>query len=271
MKLFPTPRPNSAITGAHYFLDGVSLLWRRELRPYILVPLAVNLLLFAVLTAVLVHYFGEIGTWLQDYLPAWLEWLAWIAWIVLGAIALLVYGYSFNMITNIIAAPFYGLLAEKVEQLVSGEDVPEESLLRMIPRVTWREIIKLTYFIVRGIFIILLILLVAMIPIINIIAPFIGLLWSAWSMAIQYADYAADNHQIAFPELRLRLRKRLYSTLGFGGMVMGCSIVPVLNIVAMPAAVTGGTLLWLNELKVRAELGAPEVTDHIEHGKRSGR
>jgi CysZ protein len=242
---------NNLISGAGYFVDGIHLLWRRELRAYILVPLAINLVIFGVITSVAFHYFGDLLTWLQSYLPTWLEWLAWLAWIVLGAVGLLIYGYSFNMITNIVAAPFYGLLAEKVELLLCGEELPQESLLHMLPRVTWREIMKLTYFIVRGIFIILLMLLVAFIPVINITAPLIGLAWSAWSMSIQYADYAADNHQVPFDNLRYRLRNNLYSTLGFGGMVMGCSIIPVINIFAMPAAVTGGTLFWLNELKLQ--------------------
>ncbi len=239
------PAKNNLFTGMSYFIDGMRLLLRPELRAYILVPLLVNMLLFAVLTGLAIHYFGDLLAWMQGLLPTWLEWLAWLAWIVIGAVALLIYGYSFNMITNIIAAPFYGLLSEKVEELLTGEQLPPETLLHMIPRVTWREIIKLTYFIVRGIFIILLMILVAFIPVINICAPLIGLAWSAWSMSIQYADYAADNHQTPFNILRYQLRCKLYSTLGFGGMVMGCSIVPVLNIIAMPAAVIGGTMFWL--------------------------
>lgn len=247
--MYPRTGKNNIALGASYFLDGIKLLWRKELRPYILVPLVINMLLFVVLTVLAVQYFGELLIWSQGFLPEWLEWLAWIAWFVLGAVALLIYGYSFNVITNLIAAPFYGLLAEKAEELLCGEALPDESLARMIPRVTWREIIKLTYFVLRGIFIILLIILVSFIPVINVLAPLIGLLWSAWSMSIQYADYAADNHQTGFEDLRFRLRNRIYSTVGFGGMVMGCSIIPVVNVFAMPAAVTGGTLFWLNELK----------------------
>lgn len=244
-----TSARNNVISGAAYFVEGMRLLWRPQLRPYIIVPLAVNLFLFAILTVVFIQYLGDSLDWLQGHLPTWLNWLAWVAWFVLGAIVLLVYGYSFNIITNILAAPFYGFLAEKVEQMLCGEELPPETLLHMIPRVTWREIIKLSYFIARGIFIILLMILIAFLPIINIAAPLIGLLWSAWSMTIQYADYAADNHQLPFHQLRRRLRTNIYSTLGFGGIVMGCSVVPVLNIFAGPAAVTGGTLLWMNELK----------------------
>ncbi len=68
-------------------------------------------------------------------------------------------------------------------------------------------------------------------------------------MAIQYVDYAADNHQTDFVTLRKMLRKRRYSSIGFGGTVMGCSMIPVLNILSMPAAVIGGTLFWVNEIK----------------------
>lgn len=68
-------------------------------------------------------------------------------------------------------------------------------------------------------------------------------------MAIQYVDYAADNHQTDFAVLRKMLRKRRYSSIGFGGAVMACSIVPFFNIIAMPAAVIGGTLFWVNEIK----------------------
>lgn len=68
-------------------------------------------------------------------------------------------------------------------------------------------------------------------------------------MTIQYSDYAADNNQIHFRYLRKKLRKRIYSSIGFGGTVMGCSMIPFINIVAMPVAVIGGTLFWINELK----------------------
>lgn len=68
-------------------------------------------------------------------------------------------------------------------------------------------------------------------------------------MSIQYVDYSADNHQTEFVTLRKMLRKRRYSSVGFGGTVMLCSMVPVLNIIAMPAAVIGGTLFWVNEIK----------------------
>ena len=81
-------------------------------------------------------------------------------------------------------------------------------------------------------------------------------------MSIQYADYAADNNQLAFRPLRSCLWDKKYSSLGFGGFTMLCSITPIVNIFAMPVAVIGGTLFWLRELK-SCQLGACELEfDH---------
>ena len=64
---------NSILTGASYFIEGIRLLWHRQLRAYILVPLLVNVVLFAVLTSVLISYLGmftngfdiEVADWLR--------------------------------------------------------------------------------------------------------------------------------------------------------------------------------------------------------------
>lgn len=251
---------NNLMTGAGYFSKGIKLLLHPQLRAYILVPLTINVFLFVVLTAVLIHYFSAVMESLTFDPPTWLpfaEILFDIATvllgIVLGVLVLIVYGYSFNVITNIIAGPFYGILSEKTELLLNGTGPPPEKLVTMVPRIVLRELTKLLYFLTRGVVVILVILLIGTIPVVNVIAPLVGLGWGAWSMAIQYADYPADNHQKAFSDLRNRLSQKMYSSFGFGGMIMLCSVVPVLNIVAMPAAVTGGTLFWLDELSACRE------------------
>lgn len=253
-------QPNNLTTGAQYFVQGINLLWHPQLRLYILIPLLVNCILFVGLTSIFISYFnywanlltGSIEVdagWFTSILMWVFDALAWIGLLVLGVMFLIVYGYSFNVITNIIAAPFYGLLAEKAEMLLTGKAGDGEPLAQMIPRVIGREISKLWYFLSRGFIIMLIVLLLSTIPLINLIAPLIGIMWGAWSMAIQYGDYAADNNRLEFKALRRRLWKKKYSSLGFGGIVMGCSVVPILNIFAMPAAVTGGTIYWVKELK----------------------
>lgn len=245
----PSLSQNNLAAGIFYFREGLRLIWRPELRLYIVVPLLVNCVLFVALTSVLVHFYGGLLDSLLHTLPSWLAPLAWIAWIVFGILMLIVYGYSFNMITNIIAAPFYGLLAAKAEFLLTGVEPPEESLGKLIPRVFVREIAKLLYFLSRGIIVVLLVLFLATIPGLNLLSPVVGVAWGAWSMSVQYADYAGDNNQLGFKPLRNCLWNKKYSSMGFGGIIMLVSIIPVLNIVAMPVAVVGGTLFWLRELK----------------------
>ena len=245
-------RPHHLLRGARYFVDGLKLLWHPQLRPYLLVPIAVNCVLFIGLTALLVHYYDAFITWEWQF-PVWLSFLEklfkWLAWFLVATTLIISYGYFFNVITNILAAPFYGLLAQRAELLLTGSEPPDESWAHMIPRTLGRELIKLWYFLVRGALVLLLMLLLATLGPLGVLAPVVGLIWGAWSMAIQYADYPADNHRTPFHLLRKRLRRRRYSSLGLGGVVMGASMIPVVNIFAMPAAVTGGTLLWVNELR----------------------
>lgn len=243
---------NSLISGARYFARGLRLLLHPQLRWFVLVPIAINCVLFVVLTTVLLQYFSHIGDWhlpLPEILQFLEKTLKWVAWFLVVVVLLIAYGYSFNIITNIFAAPFYGVLSQKVEELVTGQPVADEPLIKMIPRTMLRELQKLLYFITRGIFVFLVMLLLGLTFILNFLVPVVGTLWSAWSMAIQYVDYAADNHQTDFAMLRKMLRKRRYSSIGFGGTVMACSMVPFFNIIAIPAAVIGGTLFWVNEIK----------------------
>lgn len=257
---------NNWITGARYMIDGARLLWHPKLRIYILVPLLVNCLLFVALTFTALSYYWAVVGAGDSFIPSWMqpiiEPFKWFVWFIVAVIFLIGYAYSFNLITNIIAAPFYGFLAEASEKVLTGKSLPEESLGAMLVRVLLRELNKLLYFLGRGILVLLVMVLVGFIPVLQVAAPLIGIAWGAWSMAIQYADYAADNNKLPFSVMCNALGSRLHSSMGFGGCVMACSVIPIVNIFAMPAAVTGGTLFWLNELKAAS---APDLFD--EHQK----
>lgn len=228
--------------GAGYLAEGIRLLTHPRLRLFVLVPVLVNAVLFVILTTALVQQFTALLNWFMEWLPNWLDFMAWVLGVLVALFVVLVYGYSFSMITNVIAAPFYGFLAEKAEELTTGQTLDGESLLQMIPRTVLRELRKLWYFLWRSLFFLIL----SLVP---LVGPLIAAIWGAWSMSIQYSDYAADNHQTAFVRLRQLLATRLYSALGFGAVVMLGMMVPVLNIFIMPAAVIGGTLFWIREMR----------------------
>lgn len=228
--------PGSAID---YFLDGARLVINPGFRRFILIPLLVNLIIFILITVVLIYAFQDVFTWIVAWTPSWLHWLTWILWPLIGFIFLILYGYSFNIITNIIAAPFFGILAGKIEAHLTGIDPPDEPWGQLIPRTVKRELTKFWYFISRGFLIFLLIVIVFFIPGVNLAGVVIGTLWGCWCMAIQYMDYPADNHQIRFRSLRRKLNQQPLTSYSYGGLILVSSMVPVLNIVITPIAVAG--------------------------------
>ena len=95
--------------------------------------------------------------------------------------------YTFTVLANIIAAPFNGLLAARVEKLAAPSSVPP----RPPAELTWqelalsplRELSKLLYFIGWAI----PLLILSFVPVVNMAAPVLWMLFSAWMLALEYA------------------------------------------------------------------------------------
>ena len=92
-------------------------------------------------------------------------------------------------------------------------------------------------------------LILSIIPVVNAIAPFAWIIFGGWMMAIQYADYAADNNQISFEDLRRRLDKSPFQAVLFGVIVYFLVAIPIINLILIPVAVAGGTVFWVTHLR----------------------
>ena len=236
---------NNPVLGAMYFLRGLALITKPEIRRFVVIPLLVNVTLFA---GLIVFGAGQLETMLAAMLPDWLDWLTWllVPLFVLAALAILF--FAFNMVGNLIAAPFNGLLAEAVEKHLRGREVAETTdwsmLLRDLSRTLSSELRKLAYIAVRA----LPVLALFLIPLVNTAAPVLWLLLSSWLLVLSYADYPMANHGLSFPEQRARLSEHRYLALGFGGAVMIALAIPVLNFIVIPCAVAGATAMWVEHL-----------------------
>lgn len=235
--------------GINHLIKGVGLIMQPRLRRFVLVPLGINVALFVALIGLMGYWFGELINYLLSFLPGWLSWLEYVLWPVFAATTLLLVFYTFALLANLIAAPFNGLLAEAVEKHLTGQSLDDVGGWREALKDLWpslkSELVKLRYFIVRAIP--LLILLI--IPGINIVGTFLWLLFSAWMLTIEYMDYPMANHRLLFPEQQQRLKQRRLLGLGFGGSVTLLTMIPVVNFIAMPAAVAGATSAWVRDLK----------------------
>ncbi|SCZ49335.1 sulfate transporter CysZ [Thiohalomonas denitrificans] len=239
--------------GASSFFRGVRLLTEPGLKRFVAIPLAINVAVFSLLLWVALDQFGALIDYLLPQLPEWLAWLAWLAWLswllwaVFGIAALVLIFFSFSIIANLIAAPFNGFLAEAVERHLTGRPANSggglTAALKAAPGAVIDELGKLLYFAKWAVPMLLLFL----IPGINLIAPFAWMAFSAWMLAVEYSDYPLGNHGLKAREQRQRLGAHRPMALGFGGVVLVTTMIPIVNFLVMPAAVAGATVMWVQE------------------------
>lgn len=235
------------MNGFHYFLRGLDMLFRSGLRRYVVVPLLINTLLFGGFLWFGVHEFSALLHWLTDGLPTWLKWLSGLLWLFFAFAAVVIVTYAFALVANLIAAPFNGLLSEKVEQSLTGSVAESHtgllSALSEGPRAIKRQVQYLFYYVPRA----LMMLVLFLVPLVHLIASPCWFLFNGWMMSVQYMDYPMDNHRVPFDEMRVKLKAKRATHLSFGSIVMFATMIPVLNFFVMPAAVIGATLLWVEE------------------------
>jgi CysZ protein len=236
------------ISGAGYLLEGMRLIARPGLRRFVVAPLLVNILVFSGAIYYGVSQFQDFLAWVDGLIPSWLQWLNWILWPLFVLTLVIVIFYTFTLVANLIAAPFNGLLAEKVELHLTGRPLEsgggaKQMLIELVPTLL-DEMKKVLFSLLWAIPFLILFL----IPGINIAAPILWFLYSAWMLALQYADYPMSNNGLKFKQMRARLRRQRLVGLSFGAAAAGLTMVPVLNFIAMPSAVAGATAMWVRAL-----------------------
>jgi CysZ protein len=234
--------------GFEYFLSGFKLISQKGLKRFVLIPLLINVVLFGGSLFYIIGWIGSGVAWMTDYLPDFLLWLEFLIWPIAILLVLFIYSLVFTVITNFIAAPFNGLLSEKVELHLTGQRVNDDGLadlIKDVPRMLGRELTKLVYYLPKAIGFLLLLLLV---PVFGQIMWF---LFSSWMFAVQYIDYPFDNHKVPFDEARQHLKQKQGLSYGFGVAVLLFSMIPILNLIVMPVAVCGATRLFVDNSRPR--------------------
>lgn len=242
------------LLGAGYLLQGMRLITRPGLRRFVAVPLAVNILIFSAAIVLGVRLFGNVLATLDARLPSWLGWLDWVLWPLFALVLLVVIFNLFALVANLIASPFNGLLAEKVERMLTGRPLDEGATLagvmsEIVPTLV-DEIRKLLYAVVLAIPFLLLLF-------VPVVGQILWFLYIAWVLAVQYSDYPMGNHGLKFREMRRRLGRQRGMSLGFGASAAMLSMVPVVNFILMPSAVAGATAMWVRELKGATNYQSP--------------
>jgi CysZ protein len=236
---------NDFFKGMHYFATGFKLILQPGLKRFIILPLIINISLFAALLLGSSYLFNEFNHWILTFLPSWLQWLGNILWIIFFIGFFLFILFSFVILANLIAAPFNSILAEKVAVHLTGKIPLEQSLTKEITRSIRRQWDIIKYYVPRA----CVLFLLFFIPLIQIFSPLLSFSFNAWCMALQYIDYPTDNAHLAFATVRRELQQKKSLTFGFGLILLLLTMIPLINCIVMPAAVAGATALWIKEFE----------------------
>ncbi|MGV3346149.1 sulfate transporter CysZ [Enterobacteriaceae bacterium LUAb1] len=237
-------------SGGYYFSLGWKLIRLPGIRRFVILPLTVNIVLTG---SAFIWLFYRLNDWLphlmSSVLPDGLHSLNYLLWPLTILAVLLVFSYTFSTMANWIAAPFCGLLAEKLEGQLTGKSLSNNSwaaIVKDVPRMMKREWQKITWYLPRA----LPLLLLYCVPGIGqTLAPVLWFLFSAWTLAMQYCDYPFDNHRVDFPSMRRTLRQHRIMTIQFGSLVNVFTLLPFFNLVIMPVAVCGATAMWVDKYR----------------------
>jgi CysZ protein len=240
-------RLNHPSLSATYLLRGLKLLATPELRQFIWIPLLTNLVLYAAALLIGIHYFS---VFVHDLLPAWLGFLSWVLWLAFAVAFILIMYFSFTLMANLIGAPFYGRLAEKIMAQLGGMAAsPEQPWGKALTSGLAAEFGRLRYFLARAI----PLLILFVIPGLNLVAPFLWLWFNAWFLAMEYLAYPLEEQGIGFDEQRRLASGMRTGVLSFGGAALLGLAVPGLNVLIPPAAVIGAAL-YVSESRSRVSL-----------------
>jgi len=239
-------KPVYSQLSAAYLLRGLQLITTKGLKRFVVIPVSINLIIFAMAFIWLLSALDPIMMSITDWLPGYVEWLIYLLWPIAVVMIILTFALLFSTLTTIIAAPFNGLLAEKTERYLTGEPSPSGAIFTLItdaPRMMGREIQKLMYYVPRAIGFFLIFLLLP------VVGQLIWLGFVAWMMAIQYLDYPFDNHRVSFNHMRDQLGQQRSKSFGFGFSIALLTMVPIINLIIMPVAVCGATALWVDHFR----------------------
>jgi len=226
-------KDNNPVYAANCLLQGLKLVGNPKLRKYLLIPVLINLVLYSIVLGLGYYYVSDL---ISQFIPDWLSWLEWLIWPLFFLSFSTVGFFTFTLVANLIASPFYCQLAAKTVDLISGQanSIEEQSMNQVV----LAEIKRAGYLISR----MLPLLILFVIPGINLIAPFLWMLFGAWGMGIEFMAYPLENKGLLFKQQKDIAKSRRIGVISFGGLIVIGLSIPVFNLIVAPAAVIGATI-----------------------------
>jgi len=243
----PRAPGNLTTRGFFYPYRGFKFLFTHPgLLGYVAVPFAINTILY---TGVVWFAGSRFGRWVDSLVPTGDAWywslLSYGLWVVFAAVLFLIVVYTFTLVGNLVLAPFNDLLSEKVESAYTGQRFEEPfrlgAFLADVKRSLLAELGRLALF-GAGF---LLLLALNLIPGLGtaVYGPVITV-YTLFFLGWEYFDYSMERSRFGFGVKRRTAWRNVTVFLSFGAGTALLLLIPLLNFLAIPACVTGATLLF---------------------------
>jgi len=231
-------KANNPLIAAGFLYRGIKLLTNPKLRLFILIPVLINIVLYSIAMALGYYYVDKL---IAQFIPVSLHWLSWILWPLFFISFFVVGFFTFTVLANLIASPFYGILSAKTLSIISGK---AQIVEQPVSKVIIAELKRVLYIVTR----MLPLLVLFFIPVVNIIASFVLSVFGAWCLAMEFMAYPLENEGLLFVDQKRLIKTVWLGALTFGAVTMIGLTLPLLNIIIGPAAVIGSTL-YVYELR----------------------
>lgn len=247
-----SPHEGSSLTGKllpapFYVLRGALFLWaHRVLWKYAAAPLAIGTVILGASYGLLYHLFTR---FVAPYSGQEWFWRVLYYFVVAVVTALLVvlFFFLFTRVASALAAPFNDLISQKTEELVAGTftDTPFSAIQ------LFKDSVRSVFHSLRILALYLGLLLAALFLLLvpgigSLLFTVTGTLLSAFMFSWEYLNYPLDRRRFSWKEKSAFFRSSFRSVMGFGLGSAAAASIPVVNLLFIPAAAVGGTLLFLD-------------------------
>ena len=244
--------------GLSYVLRGMRFVYVQhpKLARYWVFPILITVLALGAVFYGAGSYYDDLGGAVWSLFPeSWndvtgwvgglLSALRWLIELIAGILITLLGLVLVLVLSSVVAAPFNDALSEAVEHILTGESAPPFSLSRMVAdivRTIRLELLKvLVYLAVVG----PMFLASFIIPGVGQVLSLVGFALTAVYLGIDYVDWPAARRNWSVRDRVAFTRRQLPAVAGFGTGVWVLLFIPLVNLLFMPAAVAGGTMLFL--------------------------
>jgi CysZ protein len=241
-RALPTNFIAQGVRGFTYPFEAFGFISRNGLWGLTAASIAVNVILLGALIWGGFHFAGPIigdaEEWIRESLA---EWLIPLFRFVAAILLLAASGVVLLLVGQLFASPFLDMLSERVESTVLGTQRYPFSIGRLFRAiiVAFSDLVwSLLYIVAANVPIWLLGFLLA--PVSSVLS----FLFNALVLAQEFVGLSLARQLVGFRRRWSLIWRNRWLTAGFGSATMLLLLVPGLNLVLLPLAAVGGTLLY---------------------------